>query len=405
MIGQLPWIIGAACAIVAAAVFVWQCLHIKSLQRRVMRAERRIALLSELAPPLTQAARDSAAQTCQRIVERFRTLVPASHVLCFVAHDGRLELAAASDGQGATYLRIGDAYEGEGIIAWTERNACAALIGPSRAPIASGLQIADLWALGDGYRNGPLLGSRDRVWALCVPLTQPRGYGLRPAVIGAVYAERKHDDPFNEDELGTALTVARLSADALQRARFADEVKREAEIDPLTQLLSASSFRKRLREVLEGPRRDVALFFIDTDRFKLWNDTFGHAVGDVLLRSLGQIFADVAATGGFAGRNGGDEFCIVLFDRTKDDAVAVAEALRARVERSEFTAGPPSVPQPRIPITISVGVAHYPVDVPAHAEAPADRLLEAADARMYDAKREGRNRVSYLRARALGTKM
>jgi len=399
MIAQLPWIIAAACAIVAAAVFVWQRGRIRAFQQRVARAERRMALLSELGPPLTQATRDSTARTCERIVERFRTLVPASHVLCFVAHDGRLELAAKSDGQAPTYVQIGDAYEGDGILAWTERNSCAALIGPFRAPIASDLPVADLWSLGDGYGNGPLLGSRDRVWALCVPLTQPRGYGLQPAVIGAVYAERKHDDPFNEEELGTALIIARLSADALQRARFADEVKREAEIDPLTQLLSAASFRKRLREVLEGPRRDVALFFIDTDRFKLWNDTFGHTVGDTLLRALADLFREVAATGGFAGRNGGDEFCIALLDRTKDNAISVAEALRARVERTEFRASPADVPQPRIPITISLGVAHYPVDVPPNAEAPADHLLEAADARMYDAKRDGRNKVAFARAR------
>jgi GGDEF domain-containing protein len=59
------------------------------------------------------------------------------------------------------------------------------------------------------------------------------------------------------------------------------------------------------------------------------------------------------------------------------------------------------VPQPRIPVTVSIGVAHFPVDVSAHVDAPADRLLEAADARMYDAKREGRNRVAYARARPI----
>jgi diguanylate cyclase (GGDEF)-like protein len=401
VIAQLPWILAAACATVAAAVYIWQHRRIVTLRHLLARAERRISLLSDLAPPLTQAARDSTALTCDRIVERFRTLVPASVALCFVAHDGRLLLAAKSDGDGPTYLRLGESYEGEGILSWVERNACAALIGPSRAALPAEAPVVDLCAVSDGHANGPLIGSRDRVWALCIPLTQPRGYGLQPAVIGALYAERKHDDPFTDEELGTALTVARLSADALQRARFADEVKREAEVDPLTRLLSASAFRKRLREVVDTRRNDVALFFIDTDRFKLWNDTFGHSVGDTLLRSLADLFREVAVSGGFAGRNGGDEFCIALIDRTKDDAVAVAEALRARVARTEFSAGPSDIPQPRIPITISLGVAHYPVDVPANAEAPADRLLEAADARMYDAKRDGRNKVAFARARLL----
>jgi len=62
------------------------------------------------------------------------------------------------------------------------------------------------------------------------------------------------------------------------------------------------------------------------------------------------------------------------------------------------------IPQPHIPITISIGVAHFPVDVPAIADAPSDRLLEAADARMYEAKREGRNRVAYSRAHPVRTR-
>lgn len=140
------------------------------------------------------------------------------------------------------------------------------------------------------------------------------------------------------------------------------------------------------------------------DHLKLWNDTFGHGVGDRLLKKLADMFAAVAATGGFAGRNGGDEFCIALLDRTKDDVIVVAEGLRERVERTEFMAGE-NAPQPRIPVTISVGVAHSPVDVPADTELPADRLLEAADGRMYEAKREGRNRVAYSRAHPLQARM
>ncbi len=401
------WAIAAVCATVAAAVFVWQYRRITALRREVHDAQQRLALLGEIAPPLTQAALESTPQTCERIVERLLALVPAQTALCFVTVDGRMTLGAKSDAGYAQFLRTGDAYDGDTIVDWSQRNHCAAVVGPARANLPPDVAIADMSVEPAGVRHGgPLVGSRDRVWALCVPMLQHRGYGLRPAVIGTIYVERKHNDPFTHEDIRTASAIARLAGDALARARFSDEVKREAQVDQLTQLLTATTFRKRLREEIETRRshaqyRDVALFFIDTDKFKLWNDTFGHAIGDMLLKRVADMLREVAVTGGFAGRNGGDEFCVALLDRTKDDAVAEAERLRERIERMDFMATPDGVPQPRIPVTVSIGVAHFPVDVPAHVDAPADRLLEAADARMYDAKREGRNRVAYARARPI----
>lgn len=406
-VAEAGWYAAAACAIAATVVFIWQRGRIATLSDAAHTAQRRLALLDQIAPPLTEAASESTPQTCQRIVERFSALVRAQTVLCFVLVDGRLVLGSRSDSGYAGFLRVGDAYEGDSIVDWTQRNAGAAIVGPRQADLPADIAVTDMSCEPNGVRlGGPLVGSRDRVWALCVPMLQHRGYGLRPAVIGAIYAERTHDDRFADEEVRSALTIARLAGDALQRARFADEVKRESEVDQLTQLLTGATFRKRLRQAIEARRfvagrKDIALFFVDTDKFKLWNDSFGHAVGDMLLKKLAAEFRAVAATGGFAGRNGGDEFCIALLDRTKDDAIAVAEGLRERVERTDFMAGIDGVPQPRIPITISIGVAHYPVDISPVAEAPADRLLEAADARMYEAKRAGRNQIAYSRARAL----
>lgn len=408
----VAWLAAAACAVAALAVFVVLRRRLRESVARAASAERRLGALSEIAPQLTEASTYSTPKTCDRIVDRFGALLHAELVLCFVSLDGRLRLGAKSDVGYAGFLKIGDSYDG-GILTWSTEHATAAIIGPAATNLPAEVAVVDLSREPDDPgRSAPLAGSRDRVWALCIPLLAHRGHGLRPAIIGAIYAERKKDTPFSQHDLQLALTVARLAGDALQRAQFADAVRRESEIDPLTQLLTAAAFRKRLRQELErrrhaepGVSRDVALFFIDTDNFKWWNDNFGHLIGDALLKRLASIFHDVAATGGFAGRNGGDEFCIALFDRTKDDAVAVAESVCARVESMEpfapsnIAALPPSV------VTISVGVAHFPVDVPATAEAPSDRLLEAADARMYEAKRAGRNRIAYSRTRALPTKI
>jgi diguanylate cyclase (GGDEF)-like protein len=419
VIGEyLAWTVAAACALIAAAVFVWQRTRLSRAFSRARNAERTLVLLGQIAPVLTDASTESVSLTCERIVQRLGMLVPTETILCLVVSGGRLVLGAKSDSGYAGFLKIGDPCEGDSIVDWVAQHARPAVIGPTTntyvaARVYSRSEFADLTTDPTSARSAaPLVGSRDRVWALCIPMLQERGHGLRPKFLGAVYAERPHDAPFIEDELRSASLVAHIAGDALLRAQFADEVKRESEIDQLTQLLSATIFRKRLRQEIETrrypsshDRSDVALFFIDTDKFKLWNDTFGHVVGDMVLKRLAELFQQVAASGGFAGRNGGDEFCIALLDRTKDDAIEVAERLRVRVERTDLGASADGTPSPRIPVTISVGVAHFPVDVAMTAEAPADLLLEAADARMYEAKRAGGNKVAYSRTRALPTKL
>jgi len=391
----------AAVAIVAGLALVWQQRKAQRALARASRAERTLALLSSLAPALTQAATESEPVTCERIAERFQALVPVQTFLCLLARSGQLVIGAKSDSGFAGFLRLGDPCDGDSIVDWVAGNGRSALIGPNHDLISPVSRPV-----------GPLVGSRDRVWALCVPMVQQRGYGLHPRLVGMLYAERRREEPFSDEEISTAELVARFAADALLRAQFSDEVKRESEIDQLTGLLSPAAFRKRLRQMMEarrhpaeGERADVALFFIDTDKFKLWNDTFGHVVGDMVLKRLAAIFADVAASGGFAGRNGGDEFCIALVDRTKDNAIEVAEQLRARVQVTDLGASGDGHPTPQIPVTVSIGVAHFPVDVPQGALTPADQLLEAADARMYEAKRAGGNSVAYARTRALPTKI
>jgi diguanylate cyclase (GGDEF)-like protein len=414
----LPAVAGwVGCAALAAGCAAWaweRSLRLRAARDRAREAERRLALLTNVAPPLTQAASESVPDTCRRIVERCREILGAPVVVCCIDRGGRLVVGARTGGY-AEFLRVGEPCEGDTIVDWVARHGRAAVVGPYAADANLAQVAADLTRdLTAGRCACPLAGSRDRVWVLCLPLQVPRGFGLRPSVIGVLYAERSHEAPFAVHEVQTAQLVAAVAADALQRACFTDDVRREADIDSLTQLLTPSAFRARLRREIELRRhgqaplstpRDVALFFIDTDNFKMWNDTFGHAVGDVLLKRVAAILAEIAATGGFAGRNGGDEFCIALLDRTKDDAIAVAEHLRARVEKTDLAASPDGIPAPFIPLTVSIGVAHFPVDVPATAEAPAERLLEFADARMYEAKREGRNRVAYARTRALPNKV
>jgi diguanylate cyclase (GGDEF)-like protein len=122
----------------------------------------------------------------------------------------------------------------------------------------------------------------------------------------------------------------------------------------------------------------------DIDHFKKVNDTHSHLAGDEVLRELGaMIRAQVRAEECFA-RYGGEEFALVLPEASREGAVGVAEKFRATVEAHRF-----SFDGIVIPVTISLGVAELGSDM----EVP-QQLIKAADDKLYESKRSGRNRVS-----------
>ena len=125
----------------------------------------------------------------------------------------------------------------------------------------------------------------------------------------------------------------------------------------------------------------LALLLLDLDHFKQVNDVRGHAVGDQVLAKVGAVLRSVLRTGDFAGRNGGEEFAIILPDTEIRMALQIAERVRAAVAEISF-------PGTDVTVTTSIGIAGYPD----HATTP-DRLERLADAALYVAKRQGRNRA------------
>jgi diguanylate cyclase (GGDEF)-like protein len=124
----------------------------------------------------------------------------------------------------------------------------------------------------------------------------------------------------------------------------------------------------------------LSLLLLDLDHFKAINDVFGHVVGDQMLAKVGAVLQGVLRTGDFAGRNGGEEFAIILPDTEVRLALQIAERVRLAVAEI-------ALPGSEVTITISIGVAGYPD----HATTP-DRLERLADSALYVAKRQGRNR-------------
>ncbi len=162
-----------------------------------------------------------------------------------------------------------------------------------------------------------------------------------------------------------------------------------ASIDMLSGLANRRGFQNRLDfEWLKAMQTssEMALLMIDVDHFKLYNDTYGHPEGDLCLSRLGEALAAIAdETAGFAGRYGGEEFCLLLPNFNNARALQVGEMVRAAIQ----DLGMPHATSVYQYVTVSVGIA---CTTPSEAQQPKD-LIEAADAALYAAKHRGRNAV------------
>lgn len=211
-------------------------------------------------------------------------------------------------------------------------------------------------------------------------------------------------DAFLLEVCGTA--IAWLSAwsvsRALIRADRADEleqahvalhqayarVERLAMSDPLTELPNHRTLLYALEQEVARAQRyghPLSILFFDGDHFKRVNDTFGHSAGDAVLQELGQRMRSLLREGDFIGRYGGEEFAVLLPETDRAKAREVAERMRQAVAARPLAS---NVVTEGISLTVSVGVAAFPVD-----GATGSQVLDQADRAMYWAKRLGRNQV------------
>jgi diguanylate cyclase (GGDEF)-like protein len=164
-------------------------------------------------------------------------------------------------------------------------------------------------------------------------------------------------------------------------------VREEATSDRLTRVAKRHSLLGALfQEVERAARygRPLTIAFVDIDHFKSVNDTYGHEIGDAVLRSVATVFRENTRDADFVGRYGGEEFVIVFPETSIDEATAVAEKLRLLVLKQRVPSGPGEA----IGVSVSIGLAG------GHGQAlRVDDLLRDADAAMYAAKSLGRNQT------------
>jgi diguanylate cyclase (GGDEF)-like protein len=246
--------------------------------------------------------------------------------------------------------------------------------------------VAQCWA----ERAPVLRGSLDPVTnpALAAALPGARNVVVVPLTadrepLGAVMVECG-GRPTTRIQASTVALLAQFGAHAalaLRNARLLVEVQHLAAVDPLTGLANRRTFEATLhREIARSVRtgEDVSLLLIDVDHFKHVNDALGHPAGDEVLRHVGRVLSTYGREVDLPARYGGEEFAVILPACPADEAVRVAERLRAGI------AGPAA----RVTVTASAGVASVPRDA-----TTAEELVAAADAALYRAKQSGRDRT------------
>jgi len=218
---------------------------------------------------------------------------------------------------------------------------------------------------------------------LCLPLA------AHGQTIGVIFIESPEEavQKMVENRMAGVQQLLQLTAMALASLQMRQKLEHQSARDGLTNLFNRHFLEIALeRELARAVRRKstLAVLMIDVDHFKRLNDQFGHAAGDAVLKEVARVFLDKTRTEDLACRYGGEEFTIILPDITPENAWQRAEVirqavadLRTRLDNTLYNS-----------VTISVGVAIFP-----HDGTSSELLLRHADAALYRAKHEGRNRV------------
>lgn len=251
-------------------------------------------------------------------------------------------------------------------------------------------------------REGLTLLSRDRFDAVLLDLSLPDAFGLPtvrqvhatsptiPVVVLsgvsdqslALQAVQQGAQDYLVKGQGHPELLARAVRYAIERKRTEERLTYLAQYDHLTGLVNRSLFRDRLVQAMARSKRlqqPIGLMLLDLDRFKAVNDTFGHGMGDELLKAVSERLKTCVREVDTVARMGGDEFTIILEGvSSEQNILAVATRITESIATPFELKGHP------ISVAVSIGITTYP-----HDDHPVDELLKHADMAMYQAKQQG----------------
>ena len=363
-----PVVAAWGCAATAAFVTARTRASARADRLALRSAREREAAFVEVARRLAGAARDSVNAVRDEIARAARVVAPAvDGVLLYDEHEGSLRCSAAYGNRFAYFAGSQIALDDPAAL------AARALGAGHRVTLTS-----------EGIRPPHPADAA----AVGVPLALDSGRACVMIATAPV--------DLAPESIERLVALADQASPAYLIALDREHDRRRAEYDGLTGLLTPRAFRQRLMALVDrarfAPTTQLVLLFVDTDRFKHWNDAYGHAAGDALLRELALLLRGaVRYECDLVARNGGDEFCVVFNDTDKATAIERAELLRARIAAFDCCPLRPNGASAGVQITASIGVAAFPADA-----SSASELLERADAAMYHAKETGRDGVAYV---------
>ncbi|HUO76746.1 MAG TPA: EAL domain-containing protein [Thermodesulfovibrionales bacterium] len=250
-----------------------------------------------------------------------------------------------------------------------------------------------------GYRVEELTGKDARIfapphiWKAKSPesmLMRFRRETMNTRKDGSTFPVQLMSDVVTDAE-GEVFAVITTCEDITERKRNEETIKQLAFYDPLTGLPNRSLFNDRLNQELANARRHkelLAVMFLDLDRFKVVNDTLGHAVGDLLLQEVAQRLKGIVREGDTVSRFGGDEFVMIFPDTIRlEDISVIAEKILRNLSNVYVLNGTD------VHITASIGISVFP-----HNGDEQEVLVKNADTTMYYAKEQGRNNFQFYSA-------
>ena len=191
------------------------------------------------------------------------------------------------------------------------------------------------------------------------------------------------DSVFTDTDLTVFNIYSKQSSMVLDKIKAYTKMEKMALTDSLTGLYNRHYAYMRIKQEVKRANREkypVSVLFVDIDKFKSINDTFGHDVGDLALKHLSAILKEVTREYDIAIRWGGEEFVLILPNTTEDGAYSLAERLRVKIEKSNFQ---------YCKMTASLGIASYPTD-----NLNIEKVIGNADSALYHSKQTGRNRTT-----------
>ena len=342
--------------------------RLKTIERRLRRQNEELETLREVAQVLNASL--NLEETIERIFEQTQRIIPFDTATVQLLDQGQLRVIGGYGFRDiAPIMQLRFPYPEEGSLSTVAID--------SRRPIMSL----------DVHRDFPAFVQPDNEPAvhswIGIPLVR------HSEVIGLLAADATRRSAYEANHLSLAETIADHVAVALENARLHNETFRMAMSDDLTGVGSRRRFELEGRLLLENAQRNhqpISVLMIDIDHFKTVNDTWGHPVGDVILRRIADNSAATLRSSDVLARYGGEEFVILLPNTSSAEAAVTAERIRSTIAALEN-------PEIERPVTVSVGLASTVPD----GQLTLEEIVQRADRALYQAKDAGRDRCETYR--------